>query len=265
MSFVDAIERANRDGVRARDLLDSLTLAPTMMNIGGNSVTLGLGSILKGAVTGARAAVARLLNQLTYWEMKKRAGIVGESLSTAILSRLTPRNPIRLHLVGHSFGARLVTAAADRLMPPTNVEFRSLTLLQGEFSHNSLAQNISPGVSGAFPNVVGKPKGVISITHTHNDRACTIAYPLASRLSLDNRLALGDASDPFGAMGANGPQMLPSSAIERHTTSQTFAPKMGLVNTFLADDFIIKTTDTDAHNNVTNPVVGRLLAATLEA
>jgi len=44
------------------------------------------------------------------------------------------------------------------------------------------------------------------ITHTKNDRAVGIAYPLASRIAGQNAAALGDQNDPYGGMGRNGAQ-----------------------------------------------------------
>ena len=38
---------------------------------------MGLDTAVQGLIAGSRAAVGRFLNQLTYYEMKKRAGIVG--------------------------------------------------------------------------------------------------------------------------------------------------------------------------------------------
>lgn len=256
------IEQAQGDATNAQLLLagladaPQLTLAPTLGTV------MGLGSAVQGLLAGSRAAVGRFLNQLTYYEMKKRAGIVGVSLADAVLAKVKPAREIRLHLVGHSFGGRLVTAAvnqlvtkhANQLAPNGKLELFSVTILQGAYSHNALAS------AGAFPAVVGKPTGPIVITHTHNDLACTIAYALASRLSRDIAQGIGDPSDEFGAMGANGPQKLDPGAAEPDDTAQVFAPKCGRVNTFLADKFIMKTFKTDAHNNVTNPTVGHLLA-----
>ena len=170
---------------------------------------------MQGLFNGPRAAVARFLNLLTYYEMKNRAGNVGVGLADNVLSKLAPARKIQLHLVGHSFGARLVTAAANRLTLKGNLKFFSLTLLQGAYSHNGLAKIVTPGVAGAFPDVVGKPTGPIAITHTHNDIACTLVYALASRLSRDTTKGIGDAQDEFGAMGANGPQKLEASAWSR--------------------------------------------------
>ena len=193
--------------------------------------------------------------------MKKRAGIVGVSLTDNVLGKLTPARAIRLHLVGHSFGGRLVTAAANRWTALPNVQLFSLVILQGAYSHNAL----STQVSGAFPLVIGKPAGPIVITHTHNDLACTLAYAIASRLSRDNTQGIGDASDEFGAMGANGPQKIAAGASEPDNATTVFAPKRGKINTFLADQYIIKTGQTDAHNNVTNETVGKLLASAIQA
>jgi esterase/lipase superfamily enzyme len=223
----------------------------------------GLESVVQGLLNGPRAAVARFLNLLTYYEMKSRAGIVGVGLADNVLSKLAAVKKIQLHLVGHSFGARLVTAAANRVKAASNIEFYSLTLLQGAFSHNGFAKVVTPGVAGAFPDLVGKPTGPMVITHTHNDLACTLLYAIASRLSRDITKSIGDAQDEFGAMGANGPQKLDVNVLEPDDTAQIFQPKRRKVNTFLADAFIVKTNQIDAHNNVTNSQCGRLLAATI--
>lgn len=247
----------------AQLLLGSLLPPPRFTLRSSLGVAQGLGDQIQGVFAGPRAAVARFLNQLTYFEMKTRAGVVGRGLADAVLSKLQPNRDVRLHLVGHSFGARLVTASAEALASLGALDLFSLTLLQGAFSHNALSKVVGPGLSGAFPDVVGKPKGPITITHTHNDLACTLAYALASRLSRDTTSAIGDARDEFGAMGANGPQKLAAGLAEPDDVTQAFQPKAGKVNTILADAFVVKTAEIDAHNNVATPTVGRLLATTL--
>ena len=256
----EPIALATEDATSAKMLMEALVTAPTFNLENSVGKAQGLGDVVSGLVSGPKAAVARFLNQLTYFEMKKRAGIVGEALTKTVLSKLVLQQPIRLHLVGHSFGARLVAAAANGLAPIPKLEFFSLTLLQGAFSHNGFAGEIKPGLAGAFPKVVGKPTGPICITHTHNDLACTLAYALASRLSRDIAKSIGDANDEFGAMGANGPQHLKTGQAVADDINAVFKPQAGKVNTFLADKYIIKTATSDAHNNVTNEEVGRLLA-----
>ena len=55
----------------------------------------------------AANAVANLLNLTTYFEMKKRAGIVGQVGVAPLLDSLASQ-VARIHLVGHSFGGRVV-------------------------------------------------------------------------------------------------------------------------------------------------------------
>ena len=215
----------------------------------------GLVDAIGNLFNGPRAAVGRVLNQLTYYEMKARAGAVGASLGGRTLPALNALAGKRLHLIGHSFGARLVTAAASALPTHPRFDFFSLTLLQGAFSHNGL----SSAASGAFANVIGRPSGPIAITHTHNDQACTFWYALASRLSNDTTKGFGDADDVFGAMGANGAQKLAASASAPDAVGPPFAPKRGKVNGFLASGYIAE------HNDVTNATCGRLVASVLEA
>lgn len=257
------VAQANSDRTDAQLLLAKLA-QPLLLS---PSVGRGMGidSVVQGLIAGPRAAVGRFLNQLTYYEMKRRAGVVGGGLANAVLAKLTPTRPVRLHLLGHSFGGRLVTASANQFAPSGNVELFSLTILQGAFSHNALARQIKSHVAGAFSSVVGKLTGPIVITHTHNDHACTIAYALASRLSRDITTGIGDANDEFGAMGANGPQKLDPIVLEPDDKALAFEPKRRKVNTFLADEFIVKIPDVDAHNNVANSAVGRLFAKTILA
>lgn len=246
-------------------LLSSLANGPQRRVDPKAAATMGLGSAIGSAITGARAAAARLLNFLTYYEMKKRAGIVGNALGKSGLPTLRPDQPARLHLIGHSFGARLVSAAAEALPPMPKLPFTSLTLLQGAFSHNAYRKEVTPGVAGAFPHVIQKASGPLAVTHTHNDLACTLAYAFASRLSGDIAAAIGDKNDIHGAMGANGPQGMVDGTFVADHAGTDFKPVNGMVNTFLADSYIIKTGTSDAHNNVANATVGQLVAAVIEA
>jgi hypothetical protein len=125
----------------------------------------------------------------------------------ALLRQIKTANPdLRVHLVGHSFGGRLVTAAA--LGPPASpsVAPASMTLLQAAFSHNGFALEFDGRRNGFFRNVVAKGRiaGPIVITHTVNDRAVGIAYPIASRIARQDASDLGDEDDVYGGIGRNG-------------------------------------------------------------
>lgn len=253
-------------GANAAELLQQLADRPAMeveADVGG---ALGIGETLGGLFAGPRAAIARFLNQLSFFEMKVRAGKIGAELGK-LLADLPEYETVRLHLVGHSFGARLVTSVANSLIAKGKT-LDTLTLLQGAFSHNALSPNFQ-GRPGAFAAVAQGGVGLIAITHTHNDRACTLAYAVASRLSRDVASAVGDKNDKFGAMGANGAQGIPASGVRGVTVKPGVAggePERGKINNYLADAYIVGVPPgTDAHGDVKNKTVAKLLALVLEA
>ncbi len=192
--------------------VDEEDLDPEIANTAGSaSLPLGVGGIDAGTggaakfsdlLSGFKAAALNVLNFTTYYEMKARAGEVGKNGVAKLLDGL-PAHVQRIHLVGHSFGGRVVAAAAAN---STTNKIKSMTLLQAAFSHNGFSRT----EKGFFRTVADKKRvdGPILITHTKNDKAVGVAYPLASRLKGDKSAALGDANDPFGGIGRNGAQKM---------------------------------------------------------
>ena len=137
--------------------------------------------------------------------MKERAGTIGAGPVNELLGRVRAANSkLRIHLIGHSFGGRLVTAAAAG---PKTFSPATLTLLQAAFSHNGFSANYDDrGTAGFFRKVVdeGRVNGPILISHSDRDAAVGTAYPLASRINGEQASALGDASDRYGGIGRNG-------------------------------------------------------------
>jgi hypothetical protein len=173
----------------------------------------GLGQIFSGMKSAAR----NLLNYTTYYQMKERAGTVGSVGVNAMLRALRAKVPtLKLHLIGHSFGGRLVTAAADGAAGESPLGPNSLTLLQAAFSHNGFAQRFDQIHNGFFRQVVtqNKVSGPIVITCTQNDAAVGLLYPLASLIAGQNASKLGDANDPYGGIGRNGAQHTPEVSQE---------------------------------------------------
>ena len=224
--------------------LDGDVIAPRPAGTGG-ATTLGnaggaasLGDLLKGA----KAVARRLANFATYYQMKTRAGTVGSTGVASMLRRVRERHPnLKLHLVGHSFGGRLVTAAAHAL--DRNTPAVTVSLLQAAFSHNGLSENFDAGKPGFYRQVVSEKRasGPIIITHTKNDLAVGIAYPLASRIARQNASAFGDMNDPYGGMGRNGAQRTTEAA--GNATALTgvghdYGFAAGRIYNLLADDFI---------------------------
>ena len=207
-----------------------------------------------GFLNGAR----NLLNFTTYYQMKARAGQVGVLGLNPVLVRVRAERPAcRLHLIGHSFGARLVTAATAGPTDASVLPVATLSLLQGAFSHYGFAENYQPGKNGFFRSVLTEHKvtGPILISQTHNDLAVGLAYAIASRIADQVGLAIGDENDLYGGMGANGAQKTPGAST-RFTLNggSPFAFLPGGVYNLNADNTIHE------HSDICHPEVGRAIA-----
>lgn len=210
----------------------------------------GIGSLFSGAAN----AVSNLLNLTTYFEMKKRAGTVGKNGLAPLIDVLAAQ-VARIHLIGHSFGGRVVTAAAAN---STTNKLHSMGLLQAAFSHNGFSQKRS----GFFRSVVENKRvaGPILITHTKNDKAVGMAYPAAARISRDNATGFGDADDEFGGLGSNGAQQMEVGEVFLDTkellpTDQPYQWQPGKFHNLESSKFIIDPKGGDAHGWVFVPQV----------
>lgn len=241
--------------------LSGAVAAPLPAGSGGAAGSAGAGGAagLSDLWTGAVAAARRLANFSTYYQMKSRAGDVGANGLAPVLKTIRSKRPdLRLHLVGHSFGGLVVTAAAHGL--PRDTPAVTITLLQAAYSHNGLSENYGKGKSGFYRALLAERRasGPIVITHTKNDRAVGIAYPLASRIAQQKAVALGDRNDPYGGMGRNGAQHTREvkanpDRLGELDTSYAFEP--GAVYNLLADAFI------KDHGDVTGPQVAAAVLA----
>ena len=100
----------------------------------GGGGAAGLGDLLRGPLGAAK----RLLNFTTFFEMKARAGDIGARGVAPVIAQIMAARPgLKVHLLGHSFGARVVSASAKQL-PQDSVA--SIILLQGAFSHHGFAR-----------------------------------------------------------------------------------------------------------------------------
>jgi hypothetical protein len=161
-----------------------------------------------------KRAANLLLNLTTYYVMKERAGTVGQKGAAPLVAAALQTKPsLRVHLVGHSFGGRLVTSLANALPDGANV--RTILLLQAAYSHYGLAPAPADGSRpvGAFRGVIekGKAGDIIQITHSSHDWAVGAAYPIASYIARDTASAIpisvpGTANSPWGGMGGSGAQ-----------------------------------------------------------
>ncbi len=177
------------------------------------------------------------LHALSFWLMKRRAGQVGERLGRELLAPafgvLGDRAP-RLHLVGHSFGAKLVSSAVLGGLRP-----ESLVLLLGAFSAFAFAEEV-PGTKrpGFYRRVLAERlvAGPIVALRSEHDRALNTLYPVVTWGSQVERAAVSpgrraqvreavarSAMGAVGVLGVGAPQLdlidAQTTGIPRHVVT----------------------------------------------
>ena len=158
------------------------------------------------------------LHALSFWMMKRRAGEVGERLGRERLAPLWSAcsRPPRLHLVGHSFGAKLVTSAVLGGAPA-----ESLTLLLGAFSAFAFAPKIPrfarPGLYGRLL-AERRVRGPIVVLRSDHDAALATFY---------RALTEPVATSALGAVGARG---VGAPELDLFDVQQTGIPEYPIVN-----------------------------------
>ncbi|GAB2942204.1 alpha/beta hydrolase [Hymenobacter coalescens] len=189
-----------------------------------------------------KSGALNLLNFTTYYQMKERAGKVGSQGLRAVLKAAVQARPgLRLHLIGHSFGGRLVTAAASG---QADFKVSTLTLLQAAFSHYGFAQDYDGAGNHGFFRSLFKAAaptvtGPVLITHSVRDIAVGRMYPLASRVARQVAAGLGDATDKYGGIGRNGALKTPEAATGKLLpVASAYAFKPGRILNLNADDVI---------------------------
>jgi len=227
----------------------------------------GIGDWFGKAINGAKDA----LRVFSYITMKARAGTVGRNGVGPLLAALHTQSPtVRVHLIGHSFGARLVSFALSGVGAPAASPVASLLLLQGAFSHWSFAhaQDNPFGSPGALNAYADRVHGPLAATHTVYDWAVGVWYPKASFLAQQDTEAA--VAGRWGGMGADGFQAVKPSEDKampaQGGTSYGFAPGTfyrvdvaSVVNNTAGEPFA------GAHSDIRKPQVAQLAAAAAAA
>ncbi|MFJ7591386.1 serine-threonine protein kinase [Streptomyces sp. NPDC097617] len=200
--------------------------APAPVDTGGPGLSIGGG--LRGLWGGAK----ELLRQAAYYKMKKRAGVVGERGLGPVLTELAAARPaLRFHLIGHSFGARVVSFSL-RAVPDRARYVKSVTLLQGAFSHYAFADRLphDKNSGGSLRGLQRRVDGPVVACHSPHDSALKVFYPLASRMAGDSAGLLG-FDERWGAIGHDGVQAVPGAPrLSLDTVLRQGVPATGCVS-----------------------------------
>ncbi|QPK65361.1 hypothetical protein IVG45_10710 [Methylomonas sp. LL1] len=154
------------------------------------------------------------IRMATVWQMKDRAGTVGAHgvgpMLHDILKTLEEEEKARntrVHLMGHSYGAKVVLSA---LCYPSNLprKITSTLLLQPAISYLCFGENIDEnGRHGGFRKALQSVDRPIFTTFSKNDAALTKFFHLAVRRDSDlgEQKIAGIPPSKFAALGGFGP------------------------------------------------------------
>ncbi|WP_405809327.1 serine-threonine protein kinase [Streptomyces sp. NBC_00210] len=218
---------------------------------------------LPGGLKKAWKGAKELLRQTTYYAMKRRAGTVGELGLGPLLGQLARSSPdVRVHLVGHSQGARLVSFAL-RGLPDGARNVKSVTLLQGAFSHYAFTTSLPHAThsGGVLRTMEHRVDGPVVACYSRHDSALGVIYPLASSLAGDDRSALG-LDKRWWAMGHDGIQAVrPLAQLTLEEALGRGIPASGCVSVDAASVVKRGGPPTGAHSDICHEELARVVLA----
>jgi len=147
-----------------------------------------------------------ILRTATVWKMKARAGVVGAGGVADLVTSVLEDGPARLHLIGHSFGCRVLLSALTAARSARAA--RSMLLLQGAVNRWCFAADVvGTHQPGGYHPVLDRVEQPILATMTSHDQPLRNVFQLVMKgdhLGEPNIAALGD-EDRYGALGGYGP------------------------------------------------------------
>ncbi|MDE8668414.1 hypothetical protein PY310_07450 [Pseudarthrobacter sp. H3Y2-7] len=210
-----------------------------------------------------RDAILAPLRQLSFWTMKARALTFGENGAAKLLRDLQNETDesVRFHLMGHSFGSIVVSAAVAGTDGITSVRpVSSLFLVQGALSLWAYAGTVPEEANpGHFHRIIQEEivRGPIVTTRSTYDYAVGRFYPLGAGIA--GEVLLGDLPR-YGGLGAFGIQGVKGAhdvAIGDETTNYGLKP--GGIYNIDASSVISKVSGPGgAHSDITHPATAAL-------
>jgi hypothetical protein len=210
------------------------------------------------------------LRQLSFWKMKKRARICGETGGHRLIAAIHAAggHDIRFHLMGHSFGCIVVSSLLRGVDPAHPVRVSSAFLVQGALSLWSFATQLptDESATGWFRPVLDHHRisGPLVVTTSRFDRAVGWLYPRAAgaagQISYDPLALDLPTYGALGAFGARGSGVNPEPralALGDVTSDHALAP--GHVYNVNGDAVIRSGSGlSGAHSDIAHPELGHL-------
>lgn len=150
--------------------------------------------------------------------MKDRAGRVGGRGVASLLRRLLEAAPdSRVHLIGHSYGGKVVLSALCAGAPPVS-PVESVLLLQPALSCLCFASDVDGrGRPGGYRSAPARCRQPIVTTYSRHDVPLTKFFHHAARRKSDFGEAViaadGDVPSRYAALGGYGPQGIPDEVL----------------------------------------------------
>lgn len=270
---IDAAEPAMLDTANQDELFDLFALILSQSGVGfDDDVGDGSAGEQARAVAERRKHGAKeALRQLSYWKMKKRAGVIGKIGLGPLISKLSTQfSSLRFHLVGHSFGARVVSFAVEGVPdgPQQNKPIKSVTLLQGAFSRYAFAEDLpffTPfgPKRGALSGTPTRIDGPLTVCFSEHDRALSTFYPLASMSAGDYAAGSIDLLRRWRAIGHLGAYQDPDKESEtlgpvEHTYTFTAG---AILNVDASNTVADGDSRSGAHSDIFHPELAWLMAS----
>jgi pimeloyl-ACP methyl ester carboxylesterase len=213
----------------------------------------------------SRGGVLAPLRVLTYWQMKRRARDFGESGASALLRALQAAAPTaRFHLMGHSFGCIVASAAIAGPSAPTTIQrpVDTLVLVQGAMSLWSFCSAI-PARSdrpGYFhPVVAGEMvDGPVLVTTSVHDRAVRVFYPMGASARRQVDYDAPDVLPTYGGIGTYGMRGPGLEIVDErmHALGEAYELRPRVVHNLDADEVIASSEGImGAHSDICHPAV----------
>lgn len=181
--------------------------------------------------------------------MKDRAGRVGGAGVRTMLHGILKASPdSRVHLIGHSYGAKVVLSALAAGSAPTR-PVESVLLLQPATSAKCFADPDGTEPAGGYRPALDRCAQPIMTTFSRHDAPLTKLFHFAARRASDRReVVIAGAPSEFAALGGVGPQDTSSvTVVDARTAPQRYQHTTEQIIAIRADAVI------SGHGDVQNP------------